>query len=329
MALVRVKDKPEVGTDPQTHHLLSLCQENGAARTVVLVKKIDQLHRNDPAARGRTRRAESEALYNLASTASFFQDITAILPMPAMSGKKTQIFKFRSDALASELDSVKEVVDLSEYTAHMTKLLEEDNAERALATLDALVLEKTGTTLERLCVDLVGQCINDIHEYHKQQQTKTAQKKTEIQPYVPIIETTTQAVRIEQQRQKDKNRPARSSVFDAPVDPAEEPEVEEEAPIYKVRQSTFDTFSILFSRGQARGSIPWTDFEAAMADLNFSVIPKFGSVYTFLPPVGMGVQKSFTVHRPHQSWIEAHLLLILASRLKRVYGWGLDYFKVD
>ncbi len=65
-----------------------------------------------------------------------------------------------------------------------------------------------------------------------------------------------------------------------------------------------------------------------MADLKFSVIPKFGSVFTFLPPEDMQVQKSLTVHRPHKSRIEGHVLLIFASRLKKVYGWGEKSFEV-
>lgn len=65
-----------------------------------------------------------------------------------------------------------------------------------------------------------------------------------------------------------------------------------------------------------------------MADLGFSVIEKFGSVYTFLPPARMSVQKSLTFHRPHQSRVEGVVLLIFASRLRRVYGWEMGSFEV-
>ncbi len=66
-----------------------------------------------------------------------------------------------------------------------------------------------------------------------------------------------------------------------------------------------------------------------MADLGFSVVPKFGSVYTFLPPESMGVKQSITVHRPHKSRIEGYKLLIFSQRLKRVYGWEEMTFEVS
>jgi hypothetical protein len=57
-----------------------------------------------------------------------------------------------------------------------------------------------------------------------------------------------------------------------------------------------------------------------MADLKFSVLPKYGSVFTFFAPEDMKVQKSLMVHRPHKSIIEGHKLFVFASRLDRVYG---------
>jgi len=95
-----------------------------------------------------------------------------------------------------------------------------------------------------------------------------------------------------------------------------------------VRPSTAEVFSTLFDKKQSRGSVNWVNFEAAMADLGFSFMPKFGSVYTFLPPKSMGT-KSVTVHRPHKSRIEGYSLLIVSRRLKRVYGWGDKTFTVS
>lgn len=48
----------------------------------------------------------------------------------------------------------------------------------------------------------------------------------------------------------------------------------------------------------------WAAIRAAMGDLGFSIIPKFGSVFTFLPPGRVSAVKSFTMHRPHKSNIE-------------------------
>lgn len=76
----------------------------------------------------------------------------------------------------------------------------------------------------------------------------------------------------------------------------------------------------LFAKAQARGSVSWELFGSAMAKLGFSVLPKYGSVYTFYPPDGMAVKKPFTIHQPHQSGFEGYRTLILAKRLKRMYG---------
>jgi hypothetical protein len=94
-----------------------------------------------------------------------------------------------------------------------------------------------------------------------------------------------------------------------------------ESPVFKVKPETFKVFSALFARSQSRGSISWTAFEAAMADLDFSITPKWGSVFTFYPPQDFSVQQSLTLHRPHNSHIEGFRLLFIAKRLKRTFGW--------
>ena len=63
-----------------------------------------------------------------------------------------------------------------------------------------------------------------------------------------------------------------------------------------------------------------------MAELGFSVIPRFGSVYTFSPPEGMSVKRPVTVHRPHGARVEGYRVLLLGKRLARVYGWGKGTF---
>ena len=328
ITLVKVKSKPDTKRDPHTHYLLSLCQENEAAAAMDLVKKIDDLHQTSPATQGGMRQAEFEALSNLATTASFVVDITSVFTLPSKAGKKGQIYKTRLEALTTERNSVKDGMDLSEFVTPMSNLLEKKNAEGAINALDTLVVERTGTKLELLYQDMIEECLVNIHDYHEQQQSKAAQGKIEVPPYVPIIETTSPETQIEQRREKNKKRPPQSSVFHGPTIPTNDSDGEEDIPKFRVRQDTSNTLSVLFTRGEARGSIHWTDFESAMADLGFSVIPKFGSVYTFLPPARTGVQKSLTLHRPHQSRVEGVVLLIFASRLRRVYGWEIGSFEV-
>lgn len=146
----------------------------------------------------------------------------------------------------------------------------------------------------------------------------------------PLIETPNLALQIQQRRHRDKTRPAHPSVYDiAPqTSAALQPEALERSPTIKAKKDTIEVFTTLFAKSESRGSIRWIDFEAAMADLKFSVIPKAGSVFTFFPPQEFAIQRPITLHRPHQSEIEGYKLLIFANRLRRVYGWGEQSFAV-
>lgn len=94
-----------------------------------------------------------------------------------------------------------------------------------------------------------------------------------------------------------------------------------------VKASVAAVFDSLFATSDARGSVPWTDFAAAMAELGFSVTPKGGSIFTFHPPASMSA-RSITLHRPHASDIEGWKLLYFARRLSRTYGWDGETFVV-
>ena len=87
---------------------------------------------------------------------------------------------------------------------------------------------------------------------------------------------------VEQRRKKQKTRPAQRSNYD--IAERETMPQQPSAQTFTVTSSTFDTMSTLFKKSQARGAVNWTTFEGAMAELGFSVNPKFGSVYTFIPP---------------------------------------------
>lgn len=332
MARVVLKGDPEVLTrrDPQLSYMLRLCAaETDASRAVTWIKKIDDLHQSHPTERDNMEEHELESFSDLAVITSFVQSLSTLLPLPQINRKKGQIYVSRSKALAAELDTLKTQVDLANFAVPIDNLLEPGMAEGALAALDQFIMEKTGAKLGFLYLDLIEECVSMIQDYCQQQKAQIGPKaKTELSP-PPFNETLSQEVRVQQRRQKAKTRPAHSSIFDAtPTTSPTQPEIGETQPIFRVKQATAEVFSTLFSRSESRGSISWAAFEAAMANLKFSVVPKFGSVFTFFPPEDMGVQKSLTVHRPHKSQIEGHVLLIFASRLSRVYGWGEQSFEV-
>jgi len=227
---------------------------------------------------------------------------------------------------------LKTQIDLSNFAVPIQNLLEPGMAEGALNALDQFIVDKTGTKMGFLYQDLIESCMSDITKSYQRQKAKIKQKANPELASPSINNTPTAELIVQQRREKEKTRPAHSSIYDI-APPAARlttgAETAQSPPIFKVKSSTLEVFSTLFSKTEARGSVTLTAFEAAMADLKFSVMPRTGSVYTFFPsPADMGVQRSLTVHRPHKSRLEGHVLLIFASRLKIVYGWGEKNFEL-
>ncbi|TVY18075.1 hypothetical protein LARI1_G003499 [Lachnellula arida] len=331
VARVSMKGKPELLTieNPRLHYMLRLCEPGvDASKAITWIKNLDDLHRSHPREREEMEESEFEYFGDLAVIVGFVQSLSSSLALPPMSLKKGQLYVSRSKELAMELDPLKSQLDLADFAIPIDNLTEPGMAAGALNALDQFIVNKTGTKMGFLYQDLIEKCVTDIQEYYQRQKTAAAQNT---QPELPLATPSaeTPEVRVEQRRQKHKTRPPHSSAYDIIPNPTTaESEKVEPLQIFKVEQDTAKTFSTLFSKSQSRGSITWMAFETAMADLKFSVIPKFGSVFMFCPPPDLAIQKSLTLHRPHKSQIEGHLLLIFASRLKRVYGWGEQSFEV-
>jgi hypothetical protein len=325
-----MKIKPEALTrdNPRLHYMLRLCQaETDAAKAVDWIKKLDDLFQAHPSERDEMEEREYDCFGDLAVIAGFIQSLSASLQLPSAKRKNAQNYVLRSKDLAAELNTLKTQVDLSAFAIPIDNLLEPGMAEGALTALDRFIVEKTGTKMGFLYQDLINSCVSEISKTPEVHKGKIDQKvKAAVPP--PLAEAPAPEVRIEQRRQKDKTRPTHSSVYDiVPPKTPTKAAIPEPSKVLKVKQATFGVFSTLFSKAQSRGSVTWAAFEAAMADLKFSVIPKTGSVFTFLPPKHLELEKSLTLHRPHQSRIEGHKLLIYATRLQRVYGWGEQSFE--
>jgi hypothetical protein len=333
IARVTMNGSPELllRENPQLHYMMRLCQaETDESKAVAWIKKLDGLHRSHPSERDVMKQREWDSFSDLAVIAGFVQSLSTSLLLPPINRRKGQMFISRSKETADELDPLKTQIDLADFSVPIDNLMEPGMAEGALNALDQFIVDKTGTKMGFLYQDVIDDSVVGIQEYYQQQKERIEQNaKVEI-ILPPIIDVPSSEVRVQQRRQKDKTRPAHSSIYDiTPITATPtQPETIETSPIFKVKQATVDIFSVLFSKSGSRGSITWAAFEAAMADLKFSVIPKFGSVFTFLPPPDMVVQKSLTLHRPHQSRIEGYKLLIFASRLKQVYGWEGHFFEV-
>ncbi|KAH2913588.1 hypothetical protein KXW25_000871 [Aspergillus fumigatus] len=211
-------------------------------------------------------------------------------------------------------------VDLSEFVIPIGNLLEPGVADAVLAALSRFIVDKTGTELGILYQGLNEDCLSKT-ENHCHQQNANVATITDSNSH--IIDGPSGAKQAQERRHKHKTQPAHSSMHSMSPAAAITATLEDNraSPVFKVKPETFNVFSVLFARSQSRGSISWTAFEAAMTDLNFSITPKWGSVLTFYSPQDSSVQRSLTLHRPHNSHIEGFRLLFIAKRLKRTFGW--------
>ncbi|KAI0836259.1 hypothetical protein F5Y06DRAFT_113039 [Hypoxylon sp. FL0890] len=327
-----LKGDPELLTreNPQLHYLLRLCQtETNASKAVHWVQKLDDLHRSHPSEREALQEREADSLCDLAIIVGFMQSLSLSVAIPPFNRKKGQFFASGAAELGAELDQIKKKIDLTDFAAPIENLLEPGMAENALKSLDQCILDDMGTKMGFLYEDLITDCTLRLEERAIKDKADQ-QAKAESMPLPSETTPQPREVRIQERKQKEKTRPTHSSIYE--ITPQVERSVEgktaESMKTLIVKSATAETFYTLFSKSEARGSVPWTAFEAAMADLGFSIIPEYGSVYTFAPPANLGLQKSIKLHRPHQARIEGHRLLFLASRLSRNYGWTSKSFQV-
>ncbi|KAJ5158920.1 uncharacterized protein N7500_008571 [Penicillium coprophilum] len=332
---VGIKGKPEdlTTSDPQLFYLLRLCQPKLTVPTAVkCVKSLNEYHETHARDLEKLGEREADALADLAIIVRFIQELSSVIPIPSFSNNKGQLFALKSQELESEFNQVKDQLDLLDFVVPIDNLLEPGMANGALKKLDEFVIEKSGTKMGFLYQDMVMDCLSALQGQCNEAKAKLAQGLNAEISFAPAMKAPeSTAVRVEQRKQKEKTRPSHSSIYDivTPAEPSTPQQPSLPPRTLKVDESTAETFSQLFCRSQSRGSVPWANFTEAMGKLGFSISPKYGSVYTFYPPDSMMVDRSFTVHRPHQSKIEGYRVLTMARRLKGLYGWNEETFYVE
>ncbi|KAK5731631.1 hypothetical protein LTR17_011223 [Elasticomyces elasticus] len=329
---VAIKGQPSDFTvaDPQLHYILRLCQPDTSHTSAAQwIQKLDDHNTRHTDDLKRLSSDQVLALGDLAIIVSFMHTLSTSLTMVPGSKKSGLLFTGRTLELDAELAQYKSDADFGDYLVPTDNLLEPDAAANALQALDAFVVEHAGTTLGSLYEDMLSGCLEDIEKKfsHVKSRLEAIDKTT----YVPLPseDPTTATVRAEQRREKAKTRPAEARVYDITAIAPRQPVVAAiPAPRLKVKASVATVFSTIFLKSEARGSVSWPDFAAAMADMGFSVTPKGGSIYTFHAPESMGA-RSITLHRPHASEIDGYRLLILSRRLNRTFRWEAETFEVD
>ncbi|KAG9185453.1 hypothetical protein G6011_07997 [Alternaria panax] len=328
-ARLSLKRSPESLTiqDPQLHYMLRLCQDETTWSTAAeWLQRLEDLHRAHPLEQDNLSEREYDTLGDLAIIVTFIQSLSSFAQLPAPNHKKSQPFVPGCAALDKELRQLKDSIDLGDYAIPIDNLLKPGMAKGALATLDSFIVEKTGTKLGFLYQDLVFDCVSNVMEQLKRQLAKAGKPHAE---YITPSAPKAPASDIQQRKQKEKTRPAEPSMYEITPQAITDDEPSQSKDTFKVKASTAEVFSSLFSRSSvARSPVRWEAFVAAMVDLGFTVDPKVGSIYTFVPPEKVSERRDLTLHRPHQASIEGRLLLIYSRRLKKMYGWDSSTFVV-
>ncbi|KAF2015158.1 hypothetical protein BU24DRAFT_424050 [Aaosphaeria arxii CBS 175.79] len=328
---VSMKRNPEslMIENPQLYYMLRLCQDNlDWSGSVPWLQKLEDLHRAHPLEKDKMAERELSSLGDLAIIVTFLQSLSLVEQLPAANKKQKDSFLLRVSDLETKIGRLKEELDLGDFAIPMGNLLEPGMSSGALASLDSHVHQKMGTKLGFLYEELVDDSVVKLHKRYYESKAKASEPRAGY-----LVSTIPDAPESSdhQRREKEKTRPAHSSAYaivpEATGFPSSNARPAPPQPKFKVKATTFNVFLLLLSRSSAaRGSISWDAFVAAMTDVGFSVTPKLGSIYTFVPPENMVTRRNCTLHRPHKSCIEGVVLLIYSRRLKRVYEWDESTF---
>jgi len=307
---VAIKGQPSDVTvsDPQLHYVLRLCHPDTNHRDAAQwIQKLDDHNNRHADDRVRLDGDQVSALGDLAIIVSFMHTLSTTIALVSGSKKSGLLFTGRTAKLDAELDQYKARADFGDHVVPMDNLLEPGVATNALQALHDFIIEQAGASVGILYEDMLQECLGDIEKkaVHAEARLEQGEKQT----FVPLPSEEPGAkptsFQVEQRREKAKTRPAEAiPAHDiTAIAPQQEEAVAEPTPCSKVKSSTAAVFTTLFAKSEARGSVTWAAFAAAMTELGFSVTPKGGSVFTFNPPESMAEKGSLTLHRPHVSEI--------------------------
>ncbi|KAM7198392.1 hypothetical protein V8F20_006153 [Naviculisporaceae sp. PSN 640] len=317
----------------QLQLLLRLCQdETTLSKATECLKSLSELHDKHQHVLNKLAVGVFNALMKLHSVTEFIQQITAVMSLPSVSRNSGQQFIVATQEAETKLNQLKNGFNLADY-GFTIDLFEPGMTDEAFGALEHYIVDNTGTKPDDWYQNIIDKCFTSIQLECEQRLDKANSAKTAQGKYIPFPAEpcdTKAKVRVEPRREKLKTRAWDQHITETGPPTTEPVTTEEEQALppqtFKVSAATAEVFSKLFDKTKARSSISWTSFEAAFAELKFTVVPKFGSVFTFYPPGTMAVNKSLTVHRPHKSHIEGYHIPMFAGRLKRLYGWGEETF---
>jgi len=317
-------------SDPQLHYILRLCHsDTNVADAVQWIQKLGDHNAQYADDRKKLTGAEMDAFDDLAVIVGFMHITSKTISMAPISRKSGLLFTARVANLESTLNDLKLKADFGDHLIPRDNLLEPQVSNNALAALDDFITQETGSKLGWLYENIVQDSLGDLGKMCDDAKARVEEddRKTTYVP-LPLDSLPSGDAHVAHKKAKKRTHTTAPSVY-AITGIADMPQTlpSEPAPQHNVKAATASLFTALFSRSEARGSVAWTDFESAMADLDFSVTPRAGSRIAFNPPPSVEGGPA-VIHRPHGSDIEGRDLLYIARTLQRVYGWTTRSFVV-
>ncbi|KAL7944725.1 hypothetical protein V8C42DRAFT_353560 [Trichoderma barbatum] len=289
--VMKIKPQELTGSDIHIQYLLRLCQsQTKASLAIGWIEKLSDLYESRPNDRKCLQEGEIDSLGDLIVIATFIQELSTVVSMPALSRKTAQLFVSGSQKLYSTLNNLRRELDIQDCVVPIHKLLEPGMTKRALTMLDQFVICKTGSKMGYLYQHLVEECLAQFQNEH--QKAKENPMKTD-QALLPGTIGQSRDKKLEQKKQKE---------------------------------TTLEKLFFALSKPSGTAvAINWATLEDAMRELGYSMKSRYCSVYTFGPPEAMPCKRPCTVYRPRNSQIEEHSIPILAHRLNKAYGWCIDF----
>lgn len=236
-----------------------------------------------------------------------------------------RLFRSRLRNLDKKVSKSKPQVDVSQFAYPLASLKEPGTAEKSLEVIDNVLEKQTGKKLATLYQDMVRECLAYIRR-QSQESMATSESSANQQAFFPSVTAPSSSTASQTARRRTKKKKTRLSPGSTPLQGQQREDIaavaeEPAAPghVFQVSATAAETFSALFDRSSARGSVGWAEFQAAMVDLGFTIRRTFASVYTYVPPEGTELQP-VSLHRPGGPSIEGHLIHRYTFILQRVYG---------
>lgn len=324
------KHNPELLTriDPFASYVLRLYKsETSITDAVPWIQKIFGLYKADDDLR--EEQGPHDIMREFAAVVGLHRQLKQQFQLPAPNSRKGRTYIKQVNAMVPDIELIKEHIDLFDLVVPPDRLYCPGVRETAYKRVEEAVENWASTELGTVYEEISESCMADIIKACDEKRAQTLKDREMAASNIFMVVEKVKGLHIEQRKTKIKTRPTVS-----PEDSAQGSDGQSSRSsspgqeVFKVKQDSYDVFEGLFSRAEGRGTLDWSSFTAAMADLGFSVDPRYGSAVTFEPPESLSHLKSFTFHRPHEAHLEGYRLLWLSKRLKRVYGWDMDSFEV-